>query len=151
MGGFRSRLIRESLPTPSARLRRLVACGGWSIGRTFSSRSQQPRQPYQRSLHSIRPNGISVNTDADLLDQIAIVRFLDAFMTGLEQRAAEGGDLAGIESVASFFISRVDTEVDKRLAALPGAADGDAKVHLHGLAALANARLADEVYEDGCF
>jgi transaldolase len=40
---------------------------------------------------------------------------LDAFLKGLEQRAASGDSLAGIESVASFFVSRVDTEVDKRL------------------------------------
>jgi transaldolase len=40
---------------------------------------------------------------------------LDAFLTGLEQRKAAGGSLIGIESVASFFISRVDTEVDRRL------------------------------------
>ncbi len=72
---------------------------------------------------------------------------LDAFMAGLEQRAARGEDLAGIESVASFFISRVDVEVDKRLAALPDTVAADAKTRLHGQAALANARLAYEVYE----
>src|ERR1700742_460658 len=44
---------------------------------------------------------------------------LDAYMSGLEQRVAKEEDLRGIESVASFFLSRVDTEVDKRLDALP--------------------------------
>ncbi len=48
-------------------------------------------------------------------------------MTGLEQRSDRGEDLAGIESVASFFISRVDTEVDKRLGVIAGAGDEAAK------------------------
>jgi transaldolase len=67
----------------------------------------------------------------------------DAFLTGLEQRAAAGGSLAGIESVASFFVSRVDTEVDKRLDQMK---TGDAPL-LRGKAAVANSRLAYEIYE----
>lgn len=89
--------------------------------------------------------GISVNVT--LIFSIERYRAVaDAFMTGLEQRAAHGADLAGIESVASFFVSRVDTEVDKRLAALPEPR-GD-QTRLQGQAALANARLAYEVYEE---
>jgi transaldolase len=85
--------------------------------------------------------GISVNVTLIFsVDRYKAV--LDAFLTGLEQRAAAGGSLAGIESVASFFVSRVDTEVDKRLDAMPG----DAK-RLRGQAAVANSRLAYEVYE----
>ena len=93
-------------------------------------------------------DGISVNVTLIFsVDRYRAV--LDAFMTGLEQRAAEGHDLSGIESVASFFISRVDTEVDKRLAALPEAADGKATVGgLHGQVAIANACLAYQVYEE---
>jgi transaldolase len=67
----------------------------------------------------------------------------DAFLTGLEQRVAAGGSLAGIESVASFFVSRVDTEVDKRLDQMK---TGDAPL-LRGKAAVANSRLAYEIYE----
>jgi transaldolase len=95
-------------------------------------------------------DGISVNVTLIFsIDRYRAV--MDAFMTGLEQRAARGDDLAGVESVASFFISRVDTEVDRRLAAL--AADdveqGEAIVNrLHGQAALANARIAYKVYEE---
>ena len=40
---------------------------------------------------------------------------MDAFLAGLEKAQANGHDLAGIASVASFFVSRVDTEIDKRL------------------------------------
>jgi transaldolase len=68
---------------------------------------------------------------------------IDAFFAGLEQARAAGHDLATIASVASFFVSRVDTEVDRRLDKIgtPEAAE------LRGKAALANARLAYELYE----
>jgi transaldolase len=89
-------------------------------------------------------DGISVNVTLIFsIDRYRAV--LDAFMTGLEHRAARDDDMTGIESVASFFISRVDTEVDKRLAKL---AAGAKTKELHGRAALANARLAYEVYEE---
>ncbi len=65
---------------------------------------------------------------------------IDAFMAGLENAA---GDVAKIASVASFFVSRVDTEVDERLDKL-GTPEAEA---LRGKAALANARLAYELYE----
>jgi Transaldolase/Fructose-6-phosphate aldolase/Domain of unknown function (DUF2382) len=74
-----------------------------------------------------------------------------AFVSGLERRKAAGGSLAGIESVASFFISRVDTEVDRQLAQIAvQAGDKDLTAELdrlRGQAALANARLAYEIYE----
>ena len=66
---------------------------------------------------------------------------IDAFMAGLENAA--GHDISRIRSVASFFVSRVDTEVDERLDKL-----GTPEAHaLRGKAALANARLAYELYE----
>src|SRR5260370_28341742 len=68
---------------------------------------------------------------------------IDAYMTGLEQATAAGHDLSQIRSVASFFVSRVDTEVDARLDKIgtPEAAE------LRGKAAVANARLAYELFE----
>ena len=66
---------------------------------------------------------------------------IDAFMSGLENAA--GHDISQIRSVASFFVSRVDTEVDERLDKL-GTPEARA---LRGKAALANARLAYELYE----
>ena len=66
---------------------------------------------------------------------------IDAFMAGLENAA--GHDISRIRSVASFFVSRVDTEVDERLDKL-GTPEAQA---LRGKAALANARLAYELYE----
>jgi transaldolase len=68
---------------------------------------------------------------------------IDAFMTGLEQAAANGHDISRLTSVASFFVSRVDTEVDKRLDKL---ATPEAHA-LRGKAGVANARLAYELYE----
>jgi transaldolase len=68
---------------------------------------------------------------------------IDAFMAGLEQAAEAGRDLSQIRSVASFFVSRVDTEVDARLDKL-GTAEAAA---LRGKAAVANARLAYELFE----
>lgn len=68
---------------------------------------------------------------------------INAYMLGLEQALENGKDLSTIHSVASFFVSRVDTEIDARLEA----AGGDA-VQLKGKAGLANARLAYEVFEE---
>jgi transaldolase len=69
---------------------------------------------------------------------------MDAFLTGLEQAKANGHDLTKIGSVASFFVSRVDTEVDKRLDKV-GSEEAKA---LKGKAAIANARLAYERYAE---
>jgi transaldolase len=71
---------------------------------------------------------------------------IDAFMAGLEQAAGQGRALPGIASVASFFVSRVDTEVDRRLDKI-GTPEATA---LRGKAAVANARLAYELFEQRC-
>ena len=70
-------------------------------------------------------------------------RVIDAYLEGLEKAAAAGHDLSKIRSVASFFVSRVDTEVDQRLDKL-GTPEAEA---LRGKAAVANARLAYELFE----
>ncbi|MER5336281.1 transaldolase [Micromonospora sp. NPDC002717] len=85
--------------------------------------------------------GISVNVTLIFgLDRYSQV--MDAFLAGLEQAKANGHDLSKIGSVASFFVSRVDTEVDKRLEKI-GSAEAKA---LRGKAAIANAKLAYERY-----
>lgn len=86
--------------------------------------------------------GISVNVTLIFsLERYAEV--IDAYLTGLETAKAAGIDLSTIQSVASFFVSRVDTETDKRLAAI----GTEAAAALKGKAGLANARLAYELYE----
>jgi len=86
--------------------------------------------------------GISVNVTLIFsLDRYRKV--IDAYLTGLERAKEAGIDLSGIQSVASFFVSRVDTEVDKQLSAL-GTDEAEA---LKSKAGIANARLAYQVYE----
>jgi transaldolase len=86
--------------------------------------------------------GISVNvTLIFALERYGEV--IDAYMAGLEQAAANGHDISQIASVASFFVSRVDTEVDNRLDKI-GTPEAQ---ELKGKAAIANARLAYELYE----
>jgi transaldolase len=87
--------------------------------------------------------GISVNVTLIFsLERYRAV--INAFQSGLEQAKGKGHDLSKIHSVASFFVSRVDAEIDKRLDAI---GTDEAKA-LKGKAGLANARLAYEVYEE---
>ena len=87
-------------------------------------------------------DGISVNVTLIFsLDRYRAV--MDAYLTGLEQASAAGKDIASITSVASFFVSRVDTETDARLDKI-GTPEALA---LKGKAGIANARLAYEAYE----
>lgn len=94
------------------------------------------------AITAVIAEGISVNVTLIFsLDRYAEV--MDAYLTGLTQAKENGHDLSGIHSVASFFVSRVDTEVDKRLAAL----GTDEAAALKSQAGLANARLAYELFE----
>ncbi|WP_337063206.1 transaldolase [Kineococcus sp. G2] len=87
--------------------------------------------------------GISVNVTLIFsLDRYRAV--MQAFLTGLEQAQQKGLDISKIESVASFFVSRVDSEVDKRLDAI----GTDESKALRSKAGLANARLAYQAYEE---
>ena len=89
--------------------------------------------------------GISVNVTLIFsLERHAVV--IDAYMAGLEKAQANGHDLSNIFSVASFFVSRMDTEVDARLDKL---GTGEAAA-LRGKTAIANARLAYELFENKC-
>jgi transaldolase len=85
--------------------------------------------------------GISVNVT--LIFSIERYRqVMEAFLAGLEKRVESGGSLEGIASVASFFVSRVDTEIDKRLD------KAGADPSLKGKAGVANAQLAYQAYEE---
>jgi len=87
--------------------------------------------------------GISVNVTL-IFSETRYVEVLDAWLTGLEKAAENGHDLSLIESVASFFVSRVDTLIDKELDAL-GTPDAAA---VRGKAAIANAHLAWQAFLD---
>ena len=95
------------------------------------------------AITAVLAQGISVNVTLIF----SIERYkavMDAFLAGLEQAKENGHDLAPIGSVASFFVSRVDVEVDKRLEAV----GTDEALALRGQAAIANARLAFAAYEE---
>ena len=95
------------------------------------------------SITSVTGEGVSVNVTLIF----ALERYrevINAYMTGLERAAEVGHDLSKIHSVASFFVSRVDAEIDKRLEAI----GSDEALALRGKAAIANARLAYALYEE---
>ncbi|PZE28784.1 MULTISPECIES: transaldolase [unclassified Curtobacterium] len=86
--------------------------------------------------------GISVNVTLIFsLERYRAV--IDAYLGGLEKAKAAGHDLSKIHSVASFFVSRVDTEIDKRLDAI----GSDEAKALKSKAGIANAQLAYQVFE----
>ncbi len=94
------------------------------------------------AITAVLAEGISVNVT--LIFSVERHReVMDAYLAGLEAAKAAGHDLAKIHSVASFFVSRVDTEIDARLEKI-----GSAEAALRGKAGLANARLAYAAYED---
>jgi transaldolase len=89
--------------------------------------------------------GLGISVNVTLIFSLERYReVMDAYLAGLEKARAAGLDLSVIHSVASFFVSRVDSEIDKRLDKV----GTDEALALKGRAALANARLAYEAYED---
>jgi transaldolase len=95
------------------------------------------------SISSVIAEGVSVNVTLIF----ALERYrevINAYLAGLERAAEVGHDLSKIQSVASFFVSRVDTEIDKRLEAI----GSEEALALRGKAAIANARLAYALYEE---
>ncbi|MET8080800.1 transaldolase [Streptomyces sp. NPDC005303] len=89
--------------------------------------------------------GLGISVNVTLIFSLERYReVMDAYLAGLEQAARKGLDLSTIHSVASFFVSRVDSEIDKRLTVL----GTEKALALKGRAALANARLAYQAYEE---
>ena len=95
------------------------------------------------AITAVIAQGISVNVT--LIFSVERYRaVMDAYLTGLEQARDAGLDLSTIHSVASFFVSRVDSEVDKRLEVI----GSEEALGLRGQAAVANARLAYAAYQE---
>ncbi|MCY2959646.1 MAG: bifunctional transaldolase/phosoglucose isomerase [Planctomycetota bacterium] len=105
----------------------------------------------RKAFEELIAAGINVNVTL-LFARAAYAETLEAYLRGLERRAKSGGDLARIASVASFFVSRIDSAIDKQLEAKIAAAktpkDKSALEVLCGRAAIANAKLAYAHYED---
>jgi transaldolase len=91
-------------------------------------------------------SGINVNITL-LFSLDAYRRVIEAYIAGLEERVAAGKDVRDIASVASFFVSRVDSEVDKRLDSLGKNLDKKKVDALRGKAAIANAKLAYQIFQ----
>ncbi|MGI8332062.1 transaldolase [Actinomadura scrupuli] len=95
------------------------------------------------AITAVLAQGISVNVTL-IFSLERYGQVIEAFFAGLEQARANGHDLSKIASVASFFVSRVDSEIDKRL----GKIGSDEAEALKGKAGIANARLAYALYEE---
>ena len=101
------------------------------------------------AIRTLISEGISINVTL-LFSQKMYAEVLEAYLAGLETFIANGGDPKRIASVASFFVSRIDTSVDSQLDAKIAAANGDQKKHfeaLKGKVAIANAKLAYQHYK----
>ncbi len=101
------------------------------------------------AIHDLTADGINVNITL-LFAQQVYEQVVEAYLSGLEALAAKGGEISRIASVASFFVSRIDTEVDKLLdEKIARANDPDEKARLSALkgkVAIANAKLAYQRY-----
>ncbi|MBV8206697.1 MAG: bifunctional transaldolase/phosoglucose isomerase [Acidobacteria bacterium] len=105
------------------------------------------------AIEQLISEGINVNVTL-LFAQQAYAEVAEAFIRGLEKRAAAGGDISRLASVASFFVSRIDTSADKLLEAkIKAAADAAEQRRLsalQGQVAIANAKQAYRHYEQLC-
>jgi transaldolase len=94
--------------------------------------------------------GLNINVTL-LFSQEAYVAVAEAFLRGLERRAREGQDISGVASVASFFVSRIDSEVEKRIAQARSGGVDERRSRLFdevtGKVAIANAKLAYRRYQ----
>jgi transaldolase len=100
-------------------------------------------EPGLPAITAVLAEGVSVNVT--LIFSVERHRaVMDAYLNGLEKAKEAGHDLSKIHSVASFFVSRVDTEIDKRLEKI----GTEEALALRGRAGVANARLAYAAYQD---
>ena len=140
--GSRSRSIRAS-PTRRRRPTAEAKALWWLVDRPNVMIKIPATEAGLPAITAATAAGISVNVTLIFsLDRYDAV--MEAYLTGLEQAQATGIDLSTIRSVASFFVSRVDTEIDKRLDKI-GTDEAQA---LRGKAGIANARLAYQRYEE---
>jgi transaldolase / glucose-6-phosphate isomerase len=102
------------------------------------------------AIRQLLEDGLNINITL-LFAQSAYEQVAEAFVAALEARAAKGQPINQIASVASFFVSRIDTLIDSKIDALLKAAAGDAKTLLesvHGTIAIANAKLTYKKYQE---
>jgi len=102
------------------------------------------------AIRQLLEDGLNINITL-LFAQSAYEKVAEAFIAALEARAAKGQSINHIASVASFFVSRIDTLIDSKIDTMLKTATGDAKVlleSLHGTIAIANAKLTYKKYQE---
>lgn len=102
------------------------------------------------AIEQLISEGININVTL-LFSQDAYRSVAEAYVSGLEKRAAETGDLSEVASVASFFVSRIDSLIDSQIEEKLKTADGAEKElleSLRGKVAIANAKMAYQAYEE---
>ncbi len=101
------------------------------------------------AIRTLISEGMNINVTL-LFSREAYRSAAEAYMEGLEELSTRTGDLSNVASVASFFVSRIDSSVDKHLKEKAGSAESDKEKsraeNLRGKAAIANAKLAYEIY-----
>jgi transaldolase/glucose-6-phosphate isomerase len=96
------------------------------------------------AIHALIADGININVTL-LFAQSAYEAVAEAFIAGLEDRLAKGGSIAGLSSVASFFVSRIDAVIDGKIDARVAQGEEGLKA-LRGKVAIANAKMAYQTY-----
>jgi transaldolase/glucose-6-phosphate isomerase len=155
-GGVDGRVSLEVLPELAANTEQTVSEGlrlAHLVGRP-NVMIKVPATPEGiPAIRALTAQGVSVNVTL-IFSLLQYEEVIEAYIAGLEDRVSAGGKLAGLASVASFFVSRVDSVCDKLLAEKADAAEkaGNADVakrarSLMGKIAIANAKLAYEIYE----
>lgn len=102
------------------------------------------------TIKQLISEGININITL-LFSQKSYAKVAEAFVAGLEKRAAENKELSNVASVASFFVSRIDSLVDANIEEKLKTANGVDKKSLeslHGKVAIANAKMAYQIYEE---
>ena len=101
------------------------------------------------AIRQLIADGINVNVTL-LFGVQPYLAVVEAYLEGLERRRASGGDLKTVHSVASFFVSRIDTAIDKKIddRVKAGDRDSEALKALRGKVAIANAKLAYQRYRE---
>jgi transaldolase/glucose-6-phosphate isomerase len=101
------------------------------------------------SVRTLIEDGININVTL-LFAQSAYQAVAESYLAGLEARLAKGHEISGISSVASFFVSRIDAVIDKKIdeRVAAGDAESDALKKIRGRVAIANAKLAYAWYQD---
>jgi transaldolase/glucose-6-phosphate isomerase len=155
-GGIDGRVSLEVLPELAANTEQTVSEGlrlAHLVGRP-NVMIKVPATPEGiPAIRALTAQGVSINVTL-IFSLLQYEEVLEAYLAGLEDRVSAGGKLAGLTSVASFFVSRVDAVCDKQLgqkaeaSSAAGKADEAKRAEaLMGKIAIANAKLAYEIYE----